>query len=365
MIRVTIPRISLEASRKMSLHMAVILCSGWMWLVFCLGDAPVWGQNTAADRALSQYPGLSSSLVRTPLIPGLKEGYVPQGIAFIPVRDWIVISAYHDDHRTSSAMHVVDVASGMHLGSLPLIHDGKNMTGHVGGLAWCQNKLWLASEGRLWRIPVPNPEQVKAGTPLAIEKSFAVDSAATSLAATGDQLWVGEFALGTDYPTSKHHHLRGCHAWAALYTVAGTGELKSQAKMEVDRRQVLVPEAVVLIPDKIQGMAQRGNCLVLSSSYRAADSTLEFYRSPLQEPGFEIPLPGGGKTMGYELPPTPLRRLYLPAGAEDLEWVGNDLLVPFEGAANKFRLSWRVSGATIENRLYRLRVPLEFIGDHP
>jgi hypothetical protein len=50
-------------------------------------------------------------------------------------------------------------------------------------------------------------------------------------------------------------------------------------------------------------------------------------------------------------------RIPMPAGAQDLDWDGQRLLVTFEGGHRKYRDRWRRAGAGIESRALALRLP--------
>ncbi|REJ91944.1 MAG: hypothetical protein DWQ29_05120 [Planctomycetota bacterium] len=301
-----------------------------------------------------RYRAVAECLVEAHPIPELPAGFVPQGIARLPDSSTVALSLYHDRGRRASILVLVDGESGTHLGSLPLHVNGSPLVGHVGGIAVCRGYLWVASEGRLYRFKSPSAEAAIDGV-LSSEMSFAVDSEADCLSSQGDLLWVGEFAHGSRYRTASHHRQNGCAAWAAAYRVDEAGMIDSTATYEVGGRSVLRPELVVFVPDQVQGIAFREDFIAISTSYGPADSRLTVYDSPLTQQPLAVELHSGGTVPGYVLDEQKtVVRMALPAGAEDLEWSGRQLLVGFEGAARRYRSRWSLSGAFIEDRYYVL-----------
>ncbi|MGI9382795.1 MAG: hypothetical protein ACR2PO_06550 [Methyloligellaceae bacterium] len=84
-------------------------------------------------------------------MPGLDEGFVPQGLAFADGR--VLVAAYRSTSprlsRGESRVFAIDAASGASVGQFKLPED----VGHPGGLAYDGEKhLFVADRGKLYRI---------------------------------------------------------------------------------------------------------------------------------------------------------------------------------------------------------------------
>ena len=309
------------------------------------------------------YPFAFAAIQQAQAIPELSAGFVPQGIASTPDGTTVLLSLYHDRGKRPSIVVLVDAASGRHLATRELYVGKIPLKGHVGGVAVCRGFLWVASEGELYRFTIPSRDADPDGI-LSASARFRVDSRADCLSSHGDLLWVGEFSHGRKYPTAAHHHGNGRRAWAAAYRVDGSGSIEATATYDSGGRDVLRPDAVVVIPDRVQGFAIRDDVVAICSSYGPGHSRLTVCESPLNEQPRSIQLPSGQTTSVYDLNERrPVVTMRLPAGAEDLEWSGRRLLVGFEGAADKYRARWSRSGAFIENRYYALTPVSEAVPD--
>ncbi|MEK6249272.1 MAG: hypothetical protein N2C12_13905, partial [Planctomycetales bacterium] len=86
-----------------------------------------------------------------PVIPGLREGAVPQGLAYWKQIDAYLLSHYFDGGRPS-CLTVIDRESGKLLGTYALKEDDDRWhSGHVGGVAVNADTVWVASEGKIYR----------------------------------------------------------------------------------------------------------------------------------------------------------------------------------------------------------------------
>src|SRR5262245_13271466 len=104
-----------------------------------------------------------------PTIPGLRQGAVPQGLAYWARRNWLLISCDFDDGRPSVVV-ALDNKTGKMVRCLTLVEaSGKGHTGHVGGLAVSQKYLWIGS-GSLYRAPLADIAAARPVAPLRLQK---------------------------------------------------------------------------------------------------------------------------------------------------------------------------------------------------
>lgn len=229
-----------------------------------------------------------------PVIPGLRQGAVPQGLAFIADRNWFVISCYFDDGRPSM-LGVVDAGTGRIVKSLALLEpDGSIHTGHVGGVAASKEDLWVAS-GAVYRIPLKDLSAAKPVDWIRLRDRFRAESVASYASVHDGVLWVGEFVQkGRGKKGSPHHAVdrrgKDRYAWISGYRLGRRDEFASAGEAAIP------PDLVIAVPEEVQGLAFMGQHLYLTTSYgRSNPSKLIVARDPTRtrDPDRTAPLPSG------------------------------------------------------------------------
>jgi hypothetical protein len=307
------------------------------------------------DRTRRRYPELARVLESAILIPGLNDGLIPQGIAVLAEPAVAVLTYDHPDDGRAAVCAFVDLATGRLLQSFPLHNGREPFTGHAGGVAVCQGSLWIASEGALWRFPLPAADRPSGS--LDVLESYPVDSEASFVSCDGATLWVGDFTRPGSHPTPEHHQHGGCRGWLAAYRLGNDGRPLADQQYNVDGREVLRPDEVLFVGDEVQGCAVSDELIAISRSYGPADSRLEYYDRSTLGASFAVALPDGRTAPGRELGERAIAwSTALPAGAEDIEWRDDSgrLLITFEGGAIRYRDRWKLFGAFVEDRFYVL-----------
>ena len=75
--------------------------------------------------------------------PGLKEGFIPQGITYLPQEDWVLVAGYRDDGG-QSAIIALDNKTGeivkeVHLNNV----NGSDYNGHAGGVCATEKNIFI------------------------------------------------------------------------------------------------------------------------------------------------------------------------------------------------------------------------------
>lgn len=81
------------------------------------------------------------------IIPGLAdtEDYVIQGMAYYPQKDWMLVTAYHNDGTYSSKVFCLDAATGEFVAMLSFLNtDGSPNLDHGGGIAISENNIYYS-----------------------------------------------------------------------------------------------------------------------------------------------------------------------------------------------------------------------------
>ena len=87
--------------------------------------------------------GYSTGIV----IPGLDaaQDYVIQGMTYYPKRDWMLVTAYHNDATASSKVFALDAATGEFVAMFSFINiDGSVNMDHGGGIAISENNIYYS-----------------------------------------------------------------------------------------------------------------------------------------------------------------------------------------------------------------------------
>lgn len=243
-----------------------------------------------------------------PVIPGLAQGAIPQGLAYIPTKDWIVIS-YHFDGKRPAMLAVVDLETGDVKQSLTLLEkDGNPHMGHGGGLVISRENLWIATGGpspiqptfgvvqqlgpKLWyfahavyRVPLRALAEAAPVSTLRLQPWFLSESRGGAMAINGDTLWVAEYVRKADDRQSQHRVMDRdgnpqC-AWACGYKLNDDEDLITSRAPLTAR---VAPDVVMVVPKELQGMTFLKGHIVLSLATGVnSPSHLAIYRDPIAE----------------------------------------------------------------------------------
>ena len=81
------------------------------------------------------------------VIPGLPEAqdYVVQGLAYYPAKDWMVVTAYHNDGTYPSKMFCLDAKTGEFVSMFSFLNvDGSPNLDHGGGIAFSEHNIYYS-----------------------------------------------------------------------------------------------------------------------------------------------------------------------------------------------------------------------------
>lgn len=294
-----------------------------------------------------QFRDYMTMVKQGPVIPGLFQGFIPQGKAYLPEYDLAAISNYMAGDR-AAALAIVSMKKG-DIENVLWLHDkdGGLHRGHMGGIAVSGNHMWLASEEFFYKIPVENVINAPENSELSLGAPFSTEVRCSFATAFGGVVYIGEFRTrGRRYSTRASHTYKTRDGTRNHALMAGfvldeqTGSIKPSMKSS----QTAFPSFFISIPDKVQGAAFIGNYIILSQSYgRRNTSVLSVYRNPLLrgadnsftlENGKEVPvwyLDGLNHVKSINAPPM----------TEGIANVNGDLAVLFESGSDKYRWSAR------------------------
>ena len=116
------------------------------------------------------------------VIPGLTQGFIPQGMDFSAKRSAFFISGYFKSktQSPSSVLFAVSKKSGALIGAYELQKpDGSYLTGHVGGVAVTEKNVFIADGGKLYRFPLSDIDRLGQSGPLLAAEAIPTPTSAS------------------------------------------------------------------------------------------------------------------------------------------------------------------------------------------
>ncbi|MBR2479335.1 MAG: hypothetical protein IKB47_02905 [Clostridia bacterium] len=229
------------------------------------------------------------------VVPGLKQGFIPQGMDISEEKELIFISGYFKDYTYSdtSVILTVNVKTGKKVGEYRILNvDGSKHTSHAGGVAVTEDNVFIASEEKLFRIPLSAFEEDGLQATIKIVEEIPVPTRASFCNYSDGILWVGDFYIPNDseYATPTWRHMtnrdgKKYGAWCVGYIITDETESGLAKDAYVDGMQYATPDIVLSIDQKFQGFTVIGDKIVLSRSYgNKVNSTLIVYDNVTKEP---------------------------------------------------------------------------------
>ena len=219
------------------------------------------------------------------VIPGLKEGIVPQGMARNPRTGYVYISAYFTTSNTASVILVLD-DKGTFVAEYHMYQaDGKPFTGHMGGICATEEYLYFSgptvngyySVGELAFADLPD----KGAHNVTFTDTVTLPIYASYLFYDNGMLWAGNFYLEGSYDLGKFFNVKTSTSDGKTY-----GGYAAMFPVDKETKRLTVPEGenyaiptlTLSCPDKVQGFSYRDGMVCLSLSYgRNNNSYLDFY----------------------------------------------------------------------------------------
>lgn len=292
-------------------------------------DQPAPNLTQAEPRELGDLKPPSVLFELGPVVPGLRDGWIPQGLAYAATQDKLFISHYGKDRP--SVVSVIDRDSGKITAAVALKESAEKFhTGHVGGVAVLDDWICVASEGKIFRYQLGPllKENDPPGfvTPVATRKC---ETKASFCTATDEHLLVGEYGYGLLFTTDRLHHVTDRKGVKKRAWVCGYAKGDLQGK----------PRFVISVRQRVQGMCVAGERVFLSLSYgRSNRSTIVEYRNPIGEKAHsKAKLSDGSEVPLWFLDgENYVREIDFPPMSEGIAMVGRRLAVLSESGATKY-----------------------------
>ena len=263
------------------------------------------------------------------IIPGLKQGFIPQGITYLPGEDALLFAGYSSKDE-NSALISVNRQTGELLRQVRLNNvDGSKYTGHAGGVCATETDIYVSNNHKLFRISLETYNKLPFNASCAFEAEIPVPVNSSYCSYMDGILWVGEFQYGGDYPTDASHRVSTAdglqRAWTCGYVIR-------------EGQDFSAPDYILSMTERIQGMTVLNGKIYLSQSNgRRNDSVLYRYGDVLNEDA-DGTVEVNGRTVPMWILDSTCREdaLMCPPMTECLCTIGEEIYVVFESAAETY-----------------------------
>ena len=296
------------------------------------------------------YQGLWDISSDGPVIAGLAQGLVPQGLTYYKKKDWLLTISYVDDGIRPGTITVTDRTTGKLVKSVILYNtDGTPYTGHAGGVTVSRDHGWVASENYLFSFNLSDLVEAENNGEIQFTKQIPLPVEAAYTVYDEGILWVGEFYEASSYPTDPSHHIQNRdgdmhYAWMIGFDLERNNDMLAEEHWNGSPDHIAVPDYILSTTEKVQGaIVQKAsqNGITLSTSYgRANDSVLYRYEYPLKEDPHSYVTVGGKEVPLWFLdghtakPRQSIEAIPMPEGIVEVQ---KELYVVFESGADKYR----------------------------
>lgn len=270
------------------------------------------------------------------LIPGLKEGFVAQGLTYDEGKYYI--TGYMKD-GSASPIYIVEEATGECVQTVYQYTDELlPYTGHCGGIEVNGNYIYVAQNTGLRIYDRTAVETAANYSNVPCIGTFSTigekeDSVQVSwLTRRGNELVVGEFYREGNYPTPENHKLT-TPAGDYNQALALVYDLSDDTDSLYGIRTA--PKAVYSLPDQVQGVAFSDEKLYCSTSYGISFSHILEYDLEKAERG-TISFMGRDLPITYMDSSNLLRDYKFPPMSEEIIFVKNRLVTMCESASDKY-----------------------------
>lgn len=271
-------------------------------------------------------------------IPETENGYVPQGYCLSENDEYHIISYYHSEKP--SILAFVNLSNGEKVKVVNLkTANGKDFTGHAGGIAQVNGWLYVCHGSKIYRIAMADIVAAENGGAVSLVASVQTDVKCSYISSDGEYLYAGEFYtfdFDGAYDTDSSHHT-SVSAFERSYSRCNAYKL-DDFEAAFDGAE-LVPEFVLTTPNRVQGFARLADgSFVLSTSFgRNNDSFMLVYNDVTKnESDFELDV-SGKKVPAYHLSnQRKAATLREPPMLEGIDANGNEVIGIFESGAEKY-----------------------------
>lgn len=217
-------------------------------------------------------------------IPGLKEGFVPQGLFYDEANDIFLISGYYKEKSQPSRVIVVD-GEGNFIKSVGCTtKTNKKATGHFGGIAVFKDNVYVATTSVTHVLSLSKILEAEDDGYVPIEAELYTDTTCSYVNVCDSVLYIGEFTDitfddmkgATNVYTDKFGQKYYSRCNAFILDENAPWGIKAD---KIDSDNNMVPDFAFTSPFKVQGMARLkdGKIVYTASSTAVTNSRVYLY----------------------------------------------------------------------------------------
>lgn len=269
-------------------------------------------------------------------VPGLDDGFIPQGICYIEESGMFAISGYMPDDKDGNKQYsrIYFVNPDTNESKMFIID---KFTGHAGGIASNGNDLWISSggssssNGKIYHFTV-DMFTGESGSSVKYDGYFSVPVKGSVLYCDGDKLWVSEF-YNNDKDSNKvntEHHKGKNHAWSCGYNLP--------LDVDYSAKETKAPDVILSIPDKVQGMSITADGeVIFSTSYGRRNDSRIYVFEPYTEWDTEtVSVFGEDVPVYISRKKNTVIRFKMPTLMEGIDYHDGKLYIVYESGANEY-----------------------------
>ena len=291
-------------------------------------------------------------------IPGLEEGFVPQGMEYESTNDIFLISGYMAD-GSASRLYVV----GDDVKYVTFNYAEEEYVGHAGGVTTNGDGVWIVGDGTLNYIKLAEILSADNETQLTFASQFTAPNGADFVTTYNNNLLVGEFQRDGNYIRNESHEIttpsdNTNKAVTFAYEINNNNEFGLEST---------TPIYAISTPSLVQGMVVTDENIILSTSYSLPSSHLYIYDNIIGTTGTEYVVKreyfiNDGETetpieVDTYILDTPTSSETLPPMSEEITLKDDAVCVLFENACSKYKMFTRVNLENVYNYELSLLLP--------
>lgn len=290
-----------------------------------------------------EYANYFSEFTSDFTVPGLYEGFIPQGICYSTNGSYI-ISGYFEDGALPSVLISIDADSGKLKNYCSLKNiDGSDYYGHAGGIACSGDYIFITSDGECYTMNSEAFNNAKSGSSVHFESKFKITTEGSFATYYEGVLWIGDFIESSDDARKAVERITTLESGETFYAYC-EGYTLENGLPSVEKinstADGYIPDHMIAIPEQVQGMSfTKTGKIIFSTSYgRRNDSVIYIFNDifltnrvgTVNIDGCEIDLLACSSEQLYET-------LIAPPMAEGITSDGDTLCMIFESGASKYR----------------------------
>ena len=277
-------------------------------------------------------------------IPGLNDGFIPQGLCTIDGTSGYLISGYMKDTNSPSRVYYVNKDGISKYVLIDTLSTNLN-NGHFGGVAMYDEMVYLVSDGYLFNFSLSNILNAQNGD-IIISLNFYETKINTDFCYARDGiLYIGEFYKPKKYEVDKTHYVKISdtetnHGITLCYNI-DTSKDSGLADTK--------PIKAISVPDQAQGMCiTDSGKYVISTSYSLPDSLIYIYNTPSLSPN-KITINGNDLDL-YVLSTDILdKTIVAPCMSEGIDYENGRVHILFENACVKYKFFTRTREKNVQS----------------